>query len=361
MKKVIIIVIVLVIVAIIVLYVMKMRKGKEDGITLVDVKKGEIIEKAMAIGQIVPKQEIIVKSKISGIVKKVYVDVGDIVKPGDNLIDIKPDPTPMEYAEAKRNVELADVDLETSRNDYQRSKELYEKGIMSPQEYDTKLKDFRETQLKLKIAEEKLALIDKGRTKIAERDIDSMIKSQIYGTVLERKVNEGDPIVPLTSYQAGTELLSMADMDNLLFKGTVDEIDVGKIKEGMKVNIKIGAIPDKSVLATLLKISPKARKQENATLFDVEIKIDDIAAVTIRAGYSANAEIIIRKKENVLIIPERLLEFKDGKASVEVHEGPEKITRKEVKTGLSDGIMIEIESGLKQGDKLVERLPREII
>jgi len=166
--------------------------------------------------------------------------------------------------------------------------------------------------------------------------------------------------VPLTSYQAGTELMTLAYMENLMFKGTVDEIDVGKLEEGMETIIKIGALPGEEVKGVLDKISPKAKKEENATLFDVEIKITQAGEKTLRAGYSANADIIINQKKDVLVIPERLIEFKGDTTYVEIKNSNGEITKKEIKTGLSDGINIEVKEGLEEGDEVVERPPKEI-
>jgi HlyD family secretion protein len=165
----------------------------------------------------------------------------------------------------------------------------------------------------------------------------------------------------LTSYQAGTELLILADLESMFFKGTVDEIDVGKLEEGMAAELEIGAIPDQKVMGKLDKISPKAKKQENATLFDVEINITQRGEKIIRAGYSANAKLVINKSANTLYIPERLVLFIDGKTYVEIKNEKGEIVNNEVKIGLSDGINVEILEGLKEGDEIVERPPKEII
>ena len=202
---------------------------------------------------------------------------------------------------------------------------------------------------------------EKGKTRIADRQIDTVIKSPVEGTILERRVNEGDPVVPLTSYQAGTELLILADLESMFFKGTVDEIDVGKLEEGMAAELEIGAIPDQEVMGKLAKISPKAKQQENATLFDVEINITQRGEKIIRAGYSANAKLVINKSANTLYIPERLVLFIDGKTYVEIENEKGEIVNNEVKIGLSDGINVEILEGLKEGDEIVERPPKEII
>jgi HlyD family secretion protein len=237
---------------------------------------------------------------------------------------------------------------------------LLNDNLVSQQEYDAAENEYKQLQLRVKIARERLALIEEGKTKIADLQVDTIIKSSVAGTVLERRVNEGDPVVPLTSYQAGTELLLLANMENLIFKGTVDEIDVGKLEVGMMAELKIGAIPDEEITGQLRKISPKAKQEENATVFDVEIEITQKGEKMIRAGYSANAELVINKAENTLFIPERLVEFSNEQTFVEVMEESGEIIKKEVKIGLSDGINVEIKEGLEEGEEVVERPPKEI-
>lgn len=352
--------ILVIIAAVIFLKAKNSADGKENGIKMIKVQRGDIVENALAIGRIEPKKEIDVKSKISGIVKNVFVEVGDEVQVGDPLIEVKPDPTPLEFAEAKRNVEIALVNLENATNEYNRMEKLLKENLVSQKEFDMAENEHKQLQLRSNLAQEKLALIEKGRTKVADRQIDTVIKSPVEGTILERRVNEGDPVVPLTSYQAGTELLVLADMNYLIFKGTVDEIDVGKLEVGMTAELKIGAIPDEKIFGRLSRISPKAKQQENATLFDVEIEITQRGKKIIRAGYSANADLVINKSENTLFIPERLVEFKDEKTFVEVKNEKGEIIKKEVEIGLSDGINVEIQDGLKEGEEVVERPPKEI-
>lgn len=360
-KKIIIpIVLVLVAGAVIFFKVTSSAKSKQNGIKLVKVERGDIVEKALAIGRVEPKKEIAVKSQISGLVRRAYVEVGEVVKAGDPLFEIMPDPTPLEFAEAKRNAELARVIMEKSQSDYERQKQLRDSKLISERDFEDSENDFRQAKLRLNVADERLALIEKGRTKIADRQIDTVIKAPVDGTVLERHVNEGDPVVPLTSYQEGTELLLMAEMGNLIFKGTVDEIDVGKLTEGMAAELQVGAIPDEKIMGRLSKISPKAKQKENATLFDVEIEITGKGEKIIRAGYSANANLVIRKAENVLFIPERLVEFNKDKTFVEIQTAPGVIEKKEVKLGLSDGLNVEVKEGLAQGADVVERPPKEI-
>ncbi|SYZ74518.1 Efflux transporter, RND family, MFP subunit [Candidatus Zixiibacteriota bacterium] len=333
---------------------------KDDGFKKVKIEKGSIIEKALAVGKIQPEKEISVKSKISGIVKKIYVDIGDKVKEGDPLIDVAPDPTPIEYAEAKRQVEIEEVGYDNSQREFDRVKMLKDKQLVANQEYEAKKAALDESQLRLKLAREKLELIESGKIEIADRHVDNTIRAPISGMVLSKLVEEGDPVVPLTSYQAGTELMTLARMDNLIFKGTVDEIDVGKLKDGMAVDINVGAIPNDTLHGYLEKISPKAHKEEGSTLFDIEIRLQEVGKSFLRAGYSANADIIITKKADILLAPERLVKITDSSASVEVFDSLGAIVPKPVKTGLSDGMNIEIVEGLQEGDQIVERPPKEI-
>ncbi len=181
-------------------------------------------------------------------------------------------------------------------------------------------------------------------------------------------MNPGDPVVPLTSYQPGTELATVADMGELIFKGTVDEIDVGKLHVGLAARIKVGALPTDVVTGKVSRIAPQAQQKEGATLFDVEIELErKEGGPTLRAGYSANADLIIREKKDIVTIPERLVLFEDGgkKTSVEIPDekakGSKVETKKiEVKLGISDGMNVEVVSGLSKGDKVIQRPPKEI-
>jgi HlyD family secretion protein len=333
--------------------------NRDLGFKTVEVTRGPVVEKALAVGAIRPKREIAVKSKISGIVKRSFREVGDLVRAGDPLFEILPDPTPLELTEAKRELEIAQNVFEQAKKRHDRSDALRRQGILSSQESDVADREIEDARIRLNLATEKLALLQKGRVRSA--NVESIIRAPISGTVLELLVNEGDPVVPLTSYQAGTALTNLADMSTLVFKGTVDEIDVGKLREGMPARIKVGAIPDAAVEGTVYKIAPKSKTAEGATLFDVEIELKPGSPVVLRAGYSANADIVVREKNDVLLVPERLVTFADGTATVEL-PGPAdgEPVKKEVKVGLSDGINIEVTDGLKAKDLVVERPPKKI-
>jgi HlyD family secretion protein len=358
MKKVFIISGIVIVIAIIAFLVLKPSGDKKNGLKLVDVTKGTIVDKALAVGQLEPRQEIQVKSKISGIVKTLHVDTGQDVKAGDPLITVAPNPTPLEYAETKRSLELAQIDYDNAQLIFQRKQGMFDKNLISQEDFDISKAQFDESQLRLRLAEEKFELLKQDHT--GDGKNENVILSPITGTVLEKLVNEGDPVVPLTSYQAGTPLLTLAPMGELIFKGTVDEIDVGKLIEGMPTNLKIGALPDTELKGVLSKISPKARKQDNTTLFDIEIEVTDLGKSTLRAGYSANADVIINQKDSVLVIPERLVTIKGDTSFVEVQDSTGTIDTVQVKVGLSDGLNIEIVEGLTLDQKVIERPPKEI-
>lgn len=334
--------------------------SEENALPRVKVTKGTIIDKALAVGTIEPENEISVKSKVTGVVKKIYADVGTSVRAGSPLLEVKPDPTPLELADAKRQVELKEVDLDNLLKEKTRQEALHKAQLISEKEYEDFQRKYDEAVLQLKITLEKLALLESGRVTIGDTEIESIIKAPIDGFVLTRTVEVGDPVTPLTSFQEGTVLMKMANMDRLIFKGTVDEIDVGRLKEGMEADLKVGALPNDTVRGVLRKIWLKAEKKENATVFPIEILIPSAQNSVLRAGYSANAHIIINKKEHVLMIPERTVTFRNDSAFVKVALGPQQEEERIIKTGLSDAINIEVKDGLTEGDEVIEKPVKKI-
>lgn len=323
---------------------------------------GTVIEKALAVGKIEPENEIEVKSKISGVVSRIFAEPGSYVQKGDPLIEVSPDPTPLELAEAKRNLERTEIEMRNLLRELNRLETLLESNLVSRQEFDQAEQRYNDVVVRAQMNQERLELLEHGSVTVGDTVIESIIRSPIDGYILEKMVDIGEPVVPLTSYQAGTALMSIAGMESLLFKGTVDEIDVGKLEEGMPAEIKIGALPGSVVQGVVSRISLKATQQDNATVFPIEILITDTAGATLRAGYSANADIIIESMENAITIPERVITLKDGKAFVEVPGGSDengKVER-EIEIGLSDAITVAVLDGLEEGDKVYEKPLREL-
>ncbi|HLE32942.1 MAG TPA: efflux RND transporter periplasmic adaptor subunit [Bacteroidota bacterium] len=332
----------------------------ENVLPRVKAAKGTIVDKALAIGTIEPENEISVKSKVTGVVRKIYADVGTFVKAGEPLLEVKPDPTPLELADAKRQVELKEVDIANLDKEKVRQESLFKSKLISDKEYEDFQKRYDESVLQVQIAKEKLALMESGSVTIGNTQIESIIKAPIDGYVLSRTVEVGDPVTPLTSFQEGTVLMKMANMERLIFKGTVDEIDVGRLKEGMETELKVGALPNDTVKGFLRRIWLKAEKKENATVFPIEILIPSAKNSVLRAGYSANASIIINKKTDVLMIPERTVTFRNDSSFVRFALGPQSDEERLIKTGLSDAINIEVKDGLKEGDEVVEKPVKKI-
>ena len=337
------------------------RAGGSNGEELrtVEVKRGEIVDKALAVGRIEPEVEISVKSKISGVVSREFAEIGDFVRAGAPLLEIKPTPTPLELVETRRQLEIRQLERDNRAKELQRKKSLLDEGLIPQGEYDAAERVAGEAELNLKLARERLALLEEGRVTTSDQSIEAVIKSPIDGFILEKNVEIGDPVVPLNPYQEGTVLMTMAEMSSLIFRGTVDEIDVGRLYEGMPVELKIGALPGVVVTGTLSNISLKARTEDNSTVFPIEIDLDASDAV-LRAGYSANADVIIDRRPEVLTIPERLVSFSGDTAKVTVllEDGTQE--ERIIETGLSDAINIEVVSGLEEGEMVVEAPPREI-
>lgn len=332
----------------------------EGALPKVKATTSNIVDKALAVGTIEPENEVSVKSKVSGAVARIFADAGTFVKAGQPLLEVRPDPTPLELAEAKRNLELAQVEQDNMTKDRVRQESMVKKQLISYKEYEDFQRRFEESELKVNLARERLALLESGRVNIGGTVIESIIKAPIDGYVLSKTVEVGDPVTPLTSFQEGTVLMKMANMERLIFKGTVDEIDVGRLKEGMEAEIKVGARPADKVTGTLTKISLKAEKRDNATVFPIEIAIPKASNVVLRAGYSANANIIIQKKDSVLTIPERVVTFRNDSAFVKVALGPQRDEERYIKTGLSDAINVEVSEGLSEGDEVVEKPLKKI-
>ncbi len=313
---------------------------KTDGPKAVAVVRGTLVDKALAVGTIEPRVEVSVKSILAGVVRQRFA--------------------PLEMVELRRNVELREIELRNLERDLARQQELRDRNLISPSDIETAQRRVDESRSQLSLAQERLALQEGGKVLTGGKQVETVVRAPIDGYILEDSIEIGDPVVPLTPYQAGTVLMRMAAMRDLIFRGTVDEIDVGRLKEGMPVTIKIGALPNATVKGRLEKIWLKAHKQEQATVFPIEIVLTKVEGATLRAGYSANAEVIISRRDSVLYIPERLIIQRHDSSFVTVRAGPGKTAERRITTGLSDAINIEVLEGLQVTDSILEPPPREI-
>jgi len=357
LKKLIIFIVIVAVIGTAVFFFIRKHSGKNnEQYTEITVERGNLTEKALAVGKIDPDHEIVIKSQVSGIVEKIHREVGEQVTRDEPLMVVKPKPTPLELAEAQRQLELVQLNSKYMQNELDRMTELYKGNFISGKEYENALKTLQEAEVREKQAKERLELLEKGSSQIGDILIESVIRAPTDGMILECMVNMGDPVVPLTSYQPGTELMRIANMDDLIFIGTVDEIDVGKIKPGMRAEIHIGALPSETLVGELNFISPKSKLKDNVIVFDIKIRILDTMGLTLRAGYSASADLVITEKQDALYIPERLVEFRSDSTFVTMKDAKtDSLVQQMVKLGFSDGLSVEILEGLSEGDIIIEK------
>ena len=309
------------------------------------------LQKTMvATGKIEPRDEILIKPQISGIIDVVYKEAGEKVKKGEVIAKVKVIPELGQLNAAESRVRLADINAKQAETDFDRMKTLYEQKLISSEEYEKSEVNVRQAREELQTAKDNLEIVKEGITKNSASFSSTLIRSTIDGLILDVPVKAGNSVIMSNTFNDGTTIANVADMNDLIFRGNVDETEVGQIHEGVPVKITLGALQNMSFDAKLEYISPKGVEQNGANQFEIKAAIKVPDSVTIRSGYSANAEIVLAHAEKVLTIPESCIEFSGDSTFVYVENGNQKFERKEVKTGLSDGIYIEIKSGLKANE-----------
>lgn len=311
-----------------------------------------IIKKAVATGSIVPRKEIEIKPQVSGVVKKIHVEAGDRVKEGDLLAKVEIIPNLVNLNKAESRLKIARIQAADTKKSCDRRRKLFKKGIIAEselQQYEVAYDSARE---ELVTAETNLELVKEGIAKTMGTTTNTLIRSTIDGMVLDVPVEVGKFVIETNNFNAGTTIASVADMGEMIFEGQVDESEVGKIKPGMDLILTVGAIEHETFDATLEYISPKGVEEKGAIQFEIRANVNLKKSHFLRAGYSANADIVLDRRDNVLAINESLLQFDGDRPFVEVASGPQKFEKRRIQTGLSDGINIEIISGLEKADKI---------
>lgn len=316
----------------------------------------DIIKKSVATGSVVPRNEIYVKPQISGIIQNVYVKPGDIIKEGDLIAKVKVIPNMVSLNNAENRVNRAKISLENAQADFDRNKKLLDQEVISAAEFQPFELTRKQANEELSAAEDALAIIKDGVSKKASNTSNTMIRSTVQGMVLDVPIEEGYNVIEANNFNDGTTIASVANMDNLIFQGQVDESEVEKLSLGMELIMTIGAIENHEFTAILEYISPKGIQEEGAIKFEIEAAVEIDTNQFIRAGYSANANVVLDRRENVLSIDEGLITFEDGVASVEVEVSEQTFEKREIKLGLSDGIYVEILSGISEEDKIKKPL-----
>lgn len=311
-----------------------------------------IVKKSVATGSVVPRNETFIKPQVSGIVQQIYVKPGDQLREGDIIAKIKVIPDMVSLNNAENRVNRAKISLENARADYDRNKQLLDNKVISPAEFQTFETTRKQALEELNASEDALAIVKEGVSKKAGNTSNTLIRSTVKGMVLDVPVEEGFNVIEANNFNEGTTIASVADMDNLIFKGMIDESEVEKLRIGMTLILKIGAIQDQDFNATLEYISPKGIDEEGAIQFEIEAAVKIDSSYFIRAGYSANADVVLEKRDSVLSINEALLQFEGEQPYVEVETEAQHFERRDITTGLSDGIYIEVTEGLSADDKV---------
>ncbi len=309
--------------------------------------------KAVATGKLIPEEEIELKPQVSGIVDKILVEEGDIVQKGDLIARIRVVPNEQSLVSASSRIKSAKLSKDNSQTLFNRNKALFEKGVISKQDFENSELSLNQSDESLTQAENDYQIIKQGSLSGGSQANTNII-AQIPGTILEIPVREGDQVIQSNNFNAGTTIATIADMSIMIFEGKVDEAEVGKLEEGKEIKVILGAINEKEFPAKLTFIAPKGIEENGAVQFTIKADVEIEASTKIRAGYSANAEIEIESRDSTLCIKESLLQFNriTEKPFVEVQGEDGQFKKVNVETGISDGINIEITDGVKEGDKI---------
>jgi len=315
---------------------------------------GNIDKKTVATGKVDPRNEILIKPQMSGIIAAVYKEAGDIVKAGDVIAKIKVIPDMVSLNGAESRVSRAQISFDQSKKNYDRDGKLYNDKVISKEEFEKTQLQFYNDKEELRTAKDNLSLTRDGISTNSAAISNTLVRSTINGTILDVPVKVGNSVIQSNNFNDGTTIATVANMSDMLFVGKLDETEVGRIKVGMPMDITIGALQDQKLVAKLEYISPKGKEENGAITFEMKAAVKVPKAVFVRAGYSANAEVVFSKSENVITIPESCIEFGGDTAFVYIlkTKEPQTFTKKQIKIGLSDGVKIEVKSGLTLKDKI---------
>lgn len=309
----------------------------------------------VATGKVEPRDEILIKPQISGIISELYKEAGQPIKKGEVIAKVKVIPELGQLNAAENRVSTSTINLEQAETDFTRMTKLYKDKLISREDYEKSEVTLKQARVEKQTAKDALEIIKEGITKNSASFSSTMIRSTIDGLILDIPIKAGNSVIMSNSFNDGTTIATVANMNDLIFKGKIDETEVGRIHEGMPVKLTIGALQNLTFDAVLEYISPKGVEENGANQFEIKAAIHVPDSVQIRSGYSANAEIVLQRANKVLAVPEGVIEFSGDSTFVYVMTDsvPEqKFQRKQVTTGMSDGIKIEIKKGLTAKDKI---------
>ena len=311
----------------------------------------DITKKTVATGAIVPRKEVDVKPKVTGLLAELTAKPGDKVNQGDPLGKIQIIPDAMQTNQAEAGVRTAQIAFDNAKRELARNEELFSKGVIADAELQRFRTEFALRRQELANAGSSLQLVKEGAAR-GSKESTLIVTATVKGTVIDVPVKQGYSVIQANNFNPGTTIAVIADMDDIIFEGRVDEAEVAKVKVGMKLAIKIGAIEDVKLDGELEYIAPKGKEIDGAIQFEIKARVKLKAETQIRANYSANADIVLDEKKHVLAIREALVQYKNDKPFVEVETSPQTFVSKDVKLGLSDGIKVEILEGVAVTDKI---------
>lgn len=311
-----------------------------------------VVKKTVATGSVTPRKEVNMKSQVSGIIEKLFIIAGQQIKQGDVIARIKIIPNMLNLATAENRVSAAQINYDNAKLEFDRNKILFDQNVISKSEFQSVDLRMKSSMTELEASQNQLQIIKEGVSKSEGAVSNTMVKSTISGMVLDVPVKEGGQVIESNTFNEGTTIASVANMGEMIFEGKLDESEVGKVQTGMDIVLTIGAIDKESFKAKLEYIAPKGITENGAIQFLIRASINKDNSAFLRAGYSANADIILDKKDKTMAIPESVLQFENAKPFVEVETAKQKFEKRFIKTGLSDGINIEILEGLKKTDKI---------
>lgn len=315
----------------------------------------DIVKKTVATGSVIPRKEVAVKPQISGIIETIKVEAGQKVHRGDLLATIRVIPNMAALSAAESRLNQAKLRADDAAREHERNRKLFDSGIITDHEL-RQAALARDTSVEeVAAANDSLQVVRRGVAARSGNTSNTQVTATIDGTVLDVPIKEGSSVIEANTFNEGTTIATLADMSQLIFEGKVDESEVGKLKPGMAIVLTIGALEPAKFDAVLENIAPKGVEENGAIQFKIRAALSpskDAPDAVIRANYSANADIVLDRREKVLALKESLVQFEGENAFVEVETGPQKFERRKIKTGLSDGVSIEIVEGLKKEDKV---------
>ena len=316
------------------------------------VERGNIEKRTIVTGKVEPRDEVAIKAQIQGIVAEIYKEAGQPVKKGEAIAKIKVVPDMQSLSSAESRVRLAEYNLKNVREVFLRDSALFEKKVIAREDYDKSELEYTKAREELQTAQDNLSIVKEGVTAKAKESGNTIVRSTINGTILEIPVKVGNSVMSVGTFSEGTTIATVADMSDMLFVGKMDETEVGKLYEGMPMDLIVGALNDRRFSAKLEYIAPKGTESNGAMMFEIKGAATIPDSVQIRSGYSANAEIVLASRKDVLTLAEAAVHITADSTYVELASDStaQQVTTRLVTIGLSDGINIEITSGLQEGD-----------